>query len=232
MAFDIYAGTFVRFYTREWENVIQAQARMDGKEYRMIYAGGDQGPPRKEDVLAAVDAWKSSINAALAPHGLGPIEWSEEDAQPYYTNRPSWEGYSAIQQWAAHLERPDLSVPYLLPESYASGTAMASILEDDKNLHFRSILQGGVWLPGDFEFLFKSPALTDGEVMIGSTGRLLRELNELKGRPLIWDKKPSLSFESKKNSIAFQEAAEWALPVFTSVIERGHAAKVPFILSF
>jgi hypothetical protein len=177
---------------------------MDGNEYRMIYAGEDQGPPRKEDVLAAVDAWKSGINAALEPHGLGPIEWSEEDTQPYYTNRPSWEGYSAIQQWAAHLERPNLSVPYLLPESYASGTAMASILEDDKNLHFRSILQGGVWLPGDFEFLFKFPALTDGEIMIGSTGRLLRELNELKGRPLIWDKELSLSLIERRIRLPFR----------------------------
>lgn len=232
MAFDIYSGTFVHFYTRDWENVAQSQARLNGTEYKIIYAEGDQGTDSKEDVQAAVDAWKNDINAALARHSLGPIEWSEADDQPYFTDRPFWQGYLAIQQWAAHLERPELPVSYFLSEDPANDAAMAKAMEDDKNIHFRSILQGGVWLPGDFDFLFKFPALTDGEIMIGSTGRLLKELNEIRSSPLKWCKKPLFSFGSKKGSISFQETAEWALPIFIRIVENGYSVKLPFVLSF
>jgi hypothetical protein len=230
VAFDIYAGTFVRFYTRDWENVVQKQARLDGTEYRMIYAGGDAGPPAAADVSAAVDAWKEGINAALALHGLGPIDWSESADQPYFTDRPSWGGYAALQLWAAHLEKPELPVPYLLPETPTDDPALAAALASS-TLGFRSILQGGVWLPGDFDFLFQFPALTEGEVMIGSTGRLLQEIRKVRSKPLAWAKKPFF-FGKKKDATPFQEIAEWALPVFEGVVEQGHAAGVPFMLSF
>ena len=232
MAFDIYAGTFVRFYTRDWKNVVQRQAELDGTRYQMIYAGGDQGAPPAEDIRMAVDAWKQGINSALAPHGLGPIDWSEADGQPYFTDRPSWEGYFALQQWAAHLERPDVPVPFSLPEDPFEGTALAAVLEDDSKLHFRSIIQGGAWLPGDFDFLFKFPALTEGETMIGSTGRLLHELRELREKPLAWEKLQTAPSGKSGEAIPFQEIAEWSLSAFENVVAQGHSARVPFMLSF
>jgi len=232
MAFDIYAGTFVRFYTRNWENVIQKQAKLQGTKYTMIYSGGDAGPPTAENVCTAVTAWKQGINAALSHQGLGPIEWSEDDEQPYFTDRPSWEGYFAIQQWAAHLEKPNFAVPYALSKNPTESAVLSAVLNGDDHIHFLSILRGSVWLPGDFDFLFNFPFLTEGEAMIGSTGRLLQELRELKGKPLKWGKKPFLSFGKKEQIIPFQDIAQWVLPVFERVVEQGHAAKLPFMLSF
>ena len=231
MAFDIYAGTFVRFYTRSWENVVQRQARLDGTEYRMIYAGGDAGPPPAAEVHHAVQAWKDGINNALAPHGLGPIDWSEDDDLPYFTDRPSWEGYGAVQQWAAHLERQELPIPYELADMAEGDSALGAALANPETLHFRSILQGGVWLPGDFDFLFNFPALTEGEVMIGSTGRLLKELEEVEANPLAWATAPVLP-PAAKDVAPFQDAAEWGLRIFKGVVTQGHAAKLPFMLSF
>lgn len=73
MAFDIYAGTLVRYYTRDWENVVQRQARIDGTPYTMIYAGGDEGPrlPKKYCRLStrgkpgSMRAWPSTSWARL-----------------------------------------------------------------------------------------------------------------------------------------------------------------------
>jgi hypothetical protein len=230
VAFDIYAGTFTRFFTRDWENVIQRQARLDGAKYHIVYAGGDEGPPPAESVREDVGAWKAGINAALAQHDLGPLDWSEDDALPYFTDRSSWDGYFSLQHWAAHLEHPQLSVPYFLPEDPTKGPALAATLANDEKLHFRSILQGGVWLPGDFDYLFSFPSLTEEQVMIGSTGRLLQELRELQSKPLPWGKKPLLSF-GKKQAVPLQEIAEWSLPIFERVVAQGHAAKLPFMLS-
>lgn len=229
MAFDIYSGTFLRFYTRDWENVVQKQAREQGTEYRIIYAKGNEDPPAAAEVAEAVAAWQQGMNSALSPHGLGPIEWSESDELPYFTDRPSWEGYLAVQMWAAHLERPEAPVPQFLPEQ---SSVLAEVLGCGDDLHFRSILQGGVWLPGDFEFTFKFPTLVEEKAMIGSTGRLLRELRELRQRPLQWARKPWNLFARKKDAVVFRDIADWALTVFENVVERGHAAKLPFILSF
>lgn len=232
MAFDIYAGTFTRFYTREWENVVQRQARLDGTQYTMIYADGDEGPPSKEEVSSEVAAWRDEINEALAEHKLGPIEWAEDDSQPYFTDRPGWEGYSGLQLWAAYAERQGSKPPYALPRSWAEDAVWDAVMSNEAEIHFRTILQATVWLPGDFEFVFKFAGLTEDEVMIASTGRLAAQLRELGERQLNWQKPPLLEKFRTTKSIPLQEAAEWGRSSFLSVVDEAVKARVPFMLSF
>lgn len=232
MAFDIYAGTFARFYTRNWENVVQRQARLDGTKYTMIYAGGDEGPPPAEEVRAAVSSWREGINGALAQHDLPPIEWSESDDQPYFTDRPGWEGYSGLQLWAAYAERENATPPYALPESWAEDKVWQAVMEDEANIHFRTILQASIWLPGDFKFSFKFPGLTEDEVMIASTTGLRDQLLELGEKALAWRKQPLLDKFRKRDVVPLQEAAEWGRRSFLEVAEQAVKAGVPIMLSF
>ena len=232
MAFDIYAGTFTRFYTREWENVVQRQSRLESTNYMMIFAGGEEAPPPASEVRRTVDAWQAGINAALAQHKLGPVEWSDTDEQPYFTDRPGWEGYSALQLWAAYAEQPEETPPYALPGSWAENKVWQSVVEKPDDIHFRTILQATVWLPGDFEFSFKFPGLTEDEVMIASTTGLRNQLRELADRPLRWQSKPVLDRLRRREEVSFQEAAEWGRSSFLAVAEQAVAAHVPFMLSF
>lgn len=232
MAFDIYAGTFTRFYTREWENIVQRQARLDGTEYRMIFAGGDEGPPPASDVRQAVAAWQTGMNSGLAENGLPAIEWSEADEQPYFTDRPGWEGYSALQLWAAYAERPGASPPFELPESWADDSTWLAVIEQESDIHFRTILQASVWLPGDFSFTFKLPGLVEDEVMVASTGSFRDQLVELAARPIKWRKQSLFEKLRKRDTLALQEAAEWGRSRFLAVVEQAEAARVPFMLSF
>lgn len=233
MAFDIYAGTITRFFTRDWENVVQRQARLDGTEYRMIYAGGEEAPPPAEEVASTVQAWRDAINRSLAQHSLGPIEWSESGDQPYFTDRPGWEGYSALQLWAAYAERPDRQAPYALPETWAVDKVWQSVVDDEKNIHFRTILQATIWLPGDFEFCFKFPALTEGdEVMIASTASFRNQLRELESKPVQWGSASLMSKLLKKNAVPLEEAAKWGRESFLAIAEKAVEHGLPILLSF
>lgn len=234
MAFDIYAGTFTRFFTRDWENVVQRQARLDGTEYRMIYAGGETPPPSPEEVREVVAAWKAGINGSLAQDGHAAIEWSEDDGQPYFTDRPAWEGYAGLLLWAAYAEKPEAKPPHFVPESWAADRVWQEVMERDA-IHFRSILQATLWLPGDFRFCFGFPSLTgddDEEVMIASTGGLLAQLRELGQKPLQWQSQGLFSKLRRNDGVPLEEAAQWGRERFVAVVEKAVEAKLPFMLSF
>jgi hypothetical protein len=233
VAFDVYAGTFTRFYTRDWENVVQKQAKLDGMEYHMIYAGGDSGPPPSSEVLLAVSAWKEGMNSGLAPHGFGPIEWSEDEQQPYFTDRPGWEGYSGLLLWAAYSQVERKTPPYAVPEVWAEDAAYQAAIALEKP-RFPAVLMANIWLPGEFEFHFKFPALAgNGEVMIASTGSLLKDLREMRADEPAWAKESFLSkLPRRKQQVRLEEAARYGLVMFTELVECAVDSKLPLILSF
>lgn len=235
MAFDVYAGTLTRFYTRGWENVVQRQARIDGTEYRMIYAGGDPGPPPPAaEVRGAVAAWRDGINRALAPHGCGEIEWSEEDDRPYFTDRPGWEGYSGLLLWAAYAQSPEVSPPFELPKSWADDPVHERVMADDHPARYAAILAANLWLPGDFPFRFRFPNLVEGDdVMISSTGGLLEQLRGLRAEEPRWGK-PSLLSRIKRTGAAvpLEEAARVGMTVFSNLAEEAVLNRLPILLSF
>lgn len=125
-----------------------------------------------------------------------------------------------------------MSPPHALPESWAEDPAWQAVANDIENMRYRAILQANVWLPGDFEFCFPFPGLTDDQVMIASTGRLLRELRELGERPPKWSSPSFLGKLRKQEVVPLQEAAEWGQSIFSAIVEQAVQAKVPFILSF
>ena len=63
-----------------------------------------------------VGAWRESLNASLANHISGPLEWREGMAPPYFTDKPAWDGYSALLIWAAHEEHPGSPLPDVAPD--------------------------------------------------------------------------------------------------------------------
>lgn len=233
MAFDVYSGSFTRFYTRNWENIAQRQARLDGTEYKMIYAGGDPGPPPPaQEIRDLVNEWRSAINEALAPHGLKELDWSEADDTEYFTDRPGWDGYAGLLLWAAYAERPNEEPPLELPESWADDRVYQSVMEDEQRIHFVTILLASLWLPGDFDFCFKFPGLTDEELMIGSCRGLRDQLHELEGKPLKWQQPDSLQNSRNDSVLTFEEAAKAGRACFYALAEKAAQNRLPLVLSF
>jgi len=124
MAFDVYVGTMTRYYRRDWENVAQRLARERGLGYKTIHVGGNPGPPPpSEKIRQLVEAWWEILSRIVQEQGFGPIRWEEDDTQPYFTERPTWDGYTALLIWAAHAEHPDLPLPTHLPQSWVDDAA-------------------------------------------------------------------------------------------------------------
>jgi hypothetical protein len=235
MAFDVYVGTFTRFHTRDWENVVQRQARIDGIEYRTVYTDGDPGPPPPaSEVRAVVEAWRNALNRSMTGQGFEPLVWSEDDGQEYFTDRPGWEGYSALLLWAAYAQFPDARPPQALPEDIAMDPIYQKVMADDTSQKFPTLLSASLWLPGDFRFCFDAPSLIeDEEVMITSCGGLLDQLRKLKTMEPRWSE-PSLMnrIRSKSRGVSLQEAAQLGMRVFTELAEKAVEHRLPIMLSY
>ena len=235
MAFDVYVGTFTRFYTRSWENAVQRQARIDGTHYQMIYAGGEpEPPPPASEVRAAVAAWRNGINEGFASHGHAPLDWSEDEGQPYFTDRPAWQGYSGLLLWAAYAQFPHASPPYALPEHWADDPTYLKALEEGSSLRYPTVLSASLWLPGDFRFTFEFPDIAgDDPVRVASTEGLLGQLRQLRTDELSWAKAPLFArFGKAKDAVPFKEAAVLGLDVFTALAESAVKNRLPILLSF
>src|SRR5581483_10004723 len=181
VAFDIYVGTMTRFYRREWENVAQRMAREQGMNYTMVYAGGEPDPPPPaDDLRRAVAGWCRALSGGLEPHGYGPLQWDEGDHQPYFTQRPGWDGYTALRVWAAHAEHPDLPPPADVPDSWVGDPACQRSAARESNTRFRTILEPQLWLPAEFPFVFDAPTLvSDDKTPLGSAFTLKQQLDDL-----------------------------------------------------
>ena len=237
MAFDVYVGTFTRYYTLNWENVAQQQARLEGKEYHVVYSGGDPGPPPDpKEVRETVDIWKQSINTSIAQHGCAPIEWSEDDEQPYFTDRPGWPGFRGLLLWASYAQFPELTPPYELPQNWFEDPAFQRAAALDEENMYSSILLANIWLPGEFLFRFEFPDLAEDEqASISSCSCLLAQLGALKDSEQKWSK-PDGGGKSKKSSgeisLTLKEAAHIGHSVFTEMAERAVEHHLPLLLSY
>jgi hypothetical protein len=180
MAFDVYVGTLIRFYRRDWENPGQRSAREQGAHSQMIHAGGDPEPPAPADELReAIANWCEGLSKSLQPHGCGSVAWDEADDKPYLTERPGWHGYSGMLVWAAHAEHPDLPLLAELPQSWADDPAFQRSTNREFKSQFRTILEPDLWLPADFPFVFEAETLHSDKSCIGSVFTLHRQIEDL-----------------------------------------------------
>jgi hypothetical protein len=181
MSFDVYVGTLTRYYRREWETKGQRFARETGTRHRTIYAEGrPDAPPLADDIRQAVTGWCVLLSAKLKPHKLGPVTWDESDQRPYFTDRPDWEGYSALLVWAAHADHPSVAMPDTVPQQWATDPAFHRSIAPGFQSRFRSILEPQIWIPGEFPLVIQAETVASAEKRaIGSVFTLKRQLDDL-----------------------------------------------------
>jgi hypothetical protein len=240
VAFDVYVGTLTRFYRRDWENVAQRMAREQGIRYKMIHAGGEpEAPPSAQQMHEAISAWQEFLSRALEPHNCGPIRWDEGDHMPYFTDRPAWEGYSALLVWAAHTEHPDLEMPAKVPQSWNDDPAYQRSISQEFKSRYTTILRPELWLPTQFPFCFESPTLVSEKGCIGSVFTLKEQLDRL------WDETASKlekaqeavtgtsgTLENAESKPDLVNTADFGLSVFRDLATKACENRLPMLLSF
>ena len=253
MAFDVYVGTMTRFYRQEWENKAQRMAREQGIRYQMIHAGGEpEPPPPAEEIREALAHWCLGMSNSLRSHRCGPIKWDEGDDRPYFTDRPTWDGYKGLLLWAAHAEYPRLPLPPNIPDPWQQDAAFQRSTRPGGYTRFKTILSPQIWLPVDFPFVFEGPTLAaSNPTCMGSVFTLKRELdqlhrktsrrlNELKNMPEgVLEPQGLLARLFRKASIPadpsrpkLAEAADVGLRVFRDLAAKACEHRLPLLLCY
>jgi hypothetical protein len=231
MAFDVYVGSFTRFYRREWENVVQKMAREQGSEYKMIYAGGPPPPPQPAaEIREAVRTWCADMQRVLGSNVPHSIEWDESENSPYFTDRPGWEGFRGLLLLAAYEDHPDLSPPEELPEEWASNEAFIRSTAKGFRPKYPQILMGELWLPLEVRFYFEGATLTSEKQRIGSVYELRRQLEELKAATV-----PKLAAARGPTDVEKEtllEAGRAGMEVFLRMATLACEHRLPLLLSF
>ncbi|MSP23014.1 MAG: hypothetical protein EXR66_08425 [Dehalococcoidia bacterium] len=103
MGLDVYAGTFTRYYSGDWETMVQRVGRELGHDVHV----GPRGGPAVE-LLPGIEAprhiaqWREEAFADA-------FDWDEAATLPHLTDKPDWEACISLLLWAAHVEHPKLS---------------------------------------------------------------------------------------------------------------------------
>jgi hypothetical protein len=232
MAFDVYAGGFARFYAREWENVAQKHARETGMEYQIIHAGGDSGPAKWEEVQEAVAHWRAALMNGLRENAPADLDWNEGRDAPYFTDRPGWDGYSALVLMAACVACKE-PFPKKIPKDALASDILARTLSPNFHGGFRSITQVQLWLPGLFEFSFDFVDLCNQKTHVGSVQCLNTDLRELVSNQGLSEQQLATSLrEAYEDGADFRKIAHFGLAVFSRLADEPLKHRLPIILSF
>jgi hypothetical protein len=230
LALDIYVGSLARYYTQEWENVVQAYARESGQSYQKIGPGVDQPLPNWDEVANVSKQWLEVINQQLSSHLDGPITWSEEPTSPYFTDRPGYDGWGAIVTAASYVNAGK-PIPEMLSEDWMADPVVLEAMEtkeSGKN-RFIMITCSGLWLPADFDFTFDFVDVCNEKINISSTGLLaigLRMLNEQTVEMDAGEMNSALQAQLTAES-PLEDVFRFSLSMYTDLARKAHENKLP-----
>ena len=188
MGLDVYVGTLVRYYTGDWETIVQQLGREAGVAVEVR-----RPAPRKPTLLArflhlfrpndaaaagrAIEQWRRRLERELSI----PLTWSEDPDVTYFTDKPTWDCYGALLLWAAYDELPNAprrTSGDQWPDDPAYQTARLN-----PTLRYKHLMADTeLWLPADFAETIKTKSFLGDPITVGSSVRLRDELEELNRR--------------------------------------------------
>jgi hypothetical protein len=237
VALDVYVGSLTRYYTRDWENVVQQQARIEGYQYTQITPDGpldQQRRPTVDEVQPAIRAWQEALTRGLGSHLDEPLNWDESPGAPYFTDRPGYPGYSGLLLWASYADKPGVDRPSQLPEDgWYSDPVFTAAIEKESKTPYRQILQPEIWLPCRFDFCFQGPSPVDQPAWIGSSIALLKQVEALNAATFRASEPELASYLKEEFEAAseLEHAAKFTLAVFLELARKSVEHRVPMLLS-
>ena len=101
MGLDVYSGCLVRYYSRNWLTSVQRWGMENGMDVQVVLANEQETAP-VEDIITGVTEWKNAILDGLGDNIAPGQLWNEDnDTTPYYTEKPDWCAYEALQLFFA-----------------------------------------------------------------------------------------------------------------------------------
>jgi hypothetical protein len=178
MGLDVYVGTFTRYYQRDWLTIVQQSFPGQVRVVRP----NEEEPPDPAAVPASVTAWCENIRRGLGLESL----WSEDAAQPYFTDKPAWDGYGGLLLWAAFDDQgidPRCRDDLVTADNWRSDPVFKRYADRQvKTRYAQLLLNEEIWLPIPGPSVFRTTDPAGYERSFGNCRRLLDELELLNER--------------------------------------------------
>lgn len=234
MAVDLYVGTLTRYYTGQWENVVQKAAREQGLKYQVIRPTGDNSDavtdPSEAEI--AIQHWQQNVSNALKESGgTSGATWQEGMTPPYFTDRIGWDPLFALILWASYIER-EAAPPSKISPDMMNDPKYHECLADPSKYQTPTILSAQLWLPVDFVFYAKFPSPAGQEVDVGSLEGItsaLGKINELSWKKMDWRSWLKNDFEDRAN---LELNAQFGFAALASMAVEAKKNQLPMVLSF
>ena len=235
MGLDVYVGTFERYYTGQWETIIQKLGREAGMQVQVVRANQSGWLERvlgwfrpKPNVSADIEAWRSRLSKEAGV----PLAWNESQDAEYFTDKPGWDCYGAVLLWAAYEEAGSGNRP-ITAESWSDDEVLRGAMEN-RSSKYRHLLNGTeIWLPGEIE-PFSTESLARERVMIGSTTKLGGELAAL--NRATWNASPSEISAWRKAApepdAPLEESAKFGFALLSELVDLAIQHRLPMKLDY
>jgi len=237
MGLDVYVGSLTRYHTRNWQTIVQQHGIQAGITVKVVRVGepANQQTPAPEVVRAAVEKWKSNLALAMKQ----PLEWSERDDTPYFTDKPNWSAYGAVLLLAAYLENPAEKMPETLPGGWQQDKALLACkaAASAKNSHtmYAQLYFPEFWFPASFPFVFKTNYVTQNEMSFGSAPALLTILRQINDRAFGASREEIRQWrkgESAGSGTPFQSSAKFGSSILMELAEQSTLHQLPMKLDY
>ena len=241
MGLDVYVGPLTRYYTGNWETILQQATKGSDIPLRISRANPpkqgwfarllDQFRPRGPAAAArAVRRWRDRLRMEL---GMPDLDWNEYPEAEYVTDKPAWDCYGALVLWAAYDELPNAK----RRETANDWDKDPAYLTSRMNPHSRYphlIADTELWLPVEFRVPVRTAAIAGDSIVVGSSVRLLAELRELNSRT--WNAGDQQASQWRYDGAKFggplESSARFAFSIFYKLAKRSVAARLPMKLDY
>ena len=175
MGLDIYVGTLSRYYSGNWETIIQQISREQGMEVQVVRSNESQSASTNQaEIHNLILSWRRKLSTNFQNKTFIQFDWDESAESPYFTDKPTWDSYWGLLLWAAYAEHPNLKPPAYLPNDLSEDPAYQAGSIDKFQHKYSQLLDGAeFWLPCDFDSTFRAIELNGNNITIGSTKTLL-----------------------------------------------------------
>ena len=236
MGLDVYVGSLTRYYSGQWETVVQQWGRQEGVK---VDVRRQNDPPDAitdpAEVTTLVEAWRKQLAASLPAEHAVRFDWKEGLDGPYFTDKPAWDCYAALLLWAAYDEHPDVPRAPVAPDDWSTDPAYArSTAPGFRSRYGQLLYDVEMWLPVPFQFTFKAAGPAGKAMGFGSSHTLLDQLEDLNARTWRADEAAFAQWrkDGADHGAPLETSARLALSIFRSLASASVEHRLPMLLDY
>ena len=181
MGLDIYAGTLIRYYSRNWKTSVQQWGEANGMQVNIIRPEEQNVELASvEEITEGVTDWRDQLIQAFAGELTDQPHWNEDnDVTPYYTDKPDWDAVEALMLYTL-CKIQGIDIPSKVVKNFdIYKQPVYKEFMENKNNAISLFDSDGWWIPISDSFMFNGYLPTGDKRMIATTGMLRNELEAI-----------------------------------------------------